>query len=286
MSRSGSSHVTDDVAGAVRHEYETTGLLRECGTLADPSAIPGVIDDAPQFAAAVNDLTKRGKRRVPYLFTPSIRRLTCDENVTRAVCDIFGNDEWVAWGANIQAGTPNAAHRWHHDIESVYWPSITVAVGLRACRANNATQFISGTHLLPMSPDVAGDPGRDDLVLASARKANPECDAIVRPSGFGDGKFFLFNARGWHCGDLETSVERLILFLHYQRAGDPRIPYMRDYLKNSWYAEAAAFMPNPVLEGEFEHAVHVPPFATPPLFRRVLRSVRCRTGAVKSRIYR
>jgi len=277
---------TVDPSNPLRHEYETTGLLRACGTLADPGVIDSVIHDAPLFVEAVRKLKARGKHRVPYLFTPAIRKLACDENLTRTVRDIFGNDEWVAWGANIQAGTPNAAHRWHCDIESVYWPTITVGVGLRACRPDNVTQYIPGTHLLPINPDVSGDAGNTGLVLTAATQANPECNSIVRFTGFGVGSFTVFNARGWHCGDVEPSVDRLVLFLHYQRAGDRRVPYMRDHTKNMWYTKAAAFMPNPALGENYEHAVAASPVPQPSLVHRALRALRRRTGAVKARFFR
>jgi glycosyltransferase involved in cell wall biosynthesis len=264
---SGGGTVKKEMAGSpkgydpIRSEYESTGILQSCSALGDPTILPRLIADAAFFSDAVRKLKAAGKHQVPYAFTPAIKALACDEEILKVVRAIFGNDEWVAWGANIQSGTPNAAHFWHTDIESVYWPNnITVAVGLRGCTGHNATRYIPGSHLFSAGPEISGDASDSQLVLASAKKIDPNCDAIVRFDGFRDGTFAVFNARGWHCGDREASVDRMVLFLHYQRAADPRIPHIRDYTKNSWFREAAAFMPNPWLGDRYERAVYPPPF--------------------------
>lgn len=243
----------------IRHEYETDGILKSCRTLANKDAMSDVIADAPLFYEAVTELKSGEKNRVPYIFTPSIAKVACDEALISTVQDILGTDEWVVWGANIQLGTPNSAHSWHRDIESIFWPCITVAIGLCGCAEKNATLYIPGSHLNTRGPDLADDQTNTELVLQAAIKSNPVCNRIERFSGFSDGNYFVFNARGWHCGDIEASTDRLVLFLHYQRADDPRIPYMRDHTANSWFKNAAAFMPNPTLGDKYEHCVYLAP---------------------------
>jgi hypothetical protein len=239
-----------------RTEYATSGMLRQSIALADPHVLSGVRDDASWFAEAVADLNRQGVHRVPYEFTPAIERLACDPALVGVVEDVLGSERWVAWGANIQIGTPNDAFEWHTDIESDFWPTITVVVGIAGCRSGNATRYIPGSHRLPVKPAESGDASDDELVLATATMLDPDCDEIVRFDGFGDGRFSVFDAKGWHCGDTEESVDRLALFLHYQHADHLRIPYMRDFTAGTWFDHAAAFMPNPLIGDAYEHAVH------------------------------
>lgn len=259
----------------VRSEYESTGMVRQALPLADQEILERLRADAPRFANAVAEMREQNLRRVPYEFTPAIEQVAADPALTGVIEQILDDERWVAWGANIQIGTPNAAHEWHTDIESDHWPTITVAIGLSGCREENATRYLPGSHRFPASPQECGDPTDDELVLATARMLDSRTQEIVRFVGFGDGRFTIFDASGWHCGDAEPSADRLALFLHYQRADDPRIPYMRDFTTNSWFEEAAAFMPNPRLGDDFDHDVHPPPFqpdVTARLPKRLLRT--------------
>ena len=243
----------------LRSEYEATGMLRSAQPLADPSVLERVSADAPWFAAAVDELRRTGRHRVPYAFTPALEELARDPALVAVVEEILGDDRWVAWGANIQIGTPNAAFEWHNDIESMFWPSITVVVGISGCTADNATRYVPGSHRLPVGPPSSGDPTDGELVLALARELDPRCDSVVRFDGFGDGMFTVFDANGWHRGDAVASTDRLAAFLHYQRADDLRIPYMSDFTTGSWFDEPAAYLPNPCLEGDIERGVAPPP---------------------------
>ena len=268
-------------ANDVRSEYESTGLVRQSMPLADQGVLDGLRADAPWFANAVAELREQGVRRVPYSFTPAIEKVATDPGLTGVIEEILGDERWVAWGANIQVGTPNAAYEWHTDIESDCWPTITVAVGLSGCREENATRYLPGSHRFPVGPQACGDPTDDELVLATARMLDPRTQEIVRFEGFGDGCFTIFDAKGWHCGDAEPSVDRLALFLHYQRADDPRIPYMRDFTTNSWFEEAAAFMPNPRLGADVERAVYPPPFQQQEAARFPKRLLRTTTQSLR-----
>lgn len=275
-------------------EYETTGMIRACRSLADASVVPRLVADGPGFVAAVADLNRRGQRRVPYQFTPAIRDLVTDRAIVDTVEDILGTERWVAWGPNIQLGTPNAAHNWHTDIESDHWPSITVVVGLSGCAETNATRYIPGTHRFTSSPLALADPTDDQLVLATARRLDPRCDTIVRFEGFADGRFYLFDAGGWHCGDTELSTDRLSLLFHYQPADDLRVPYMKDYRRGRWYGEAAPYVANPALGADFQRQVQRPP-APPrmwaprrirPLATRVRRRLKAGAASVTRRSVR
>ncbi|MDX1531608.1 MAG: hypothetical protein R3362_08790, partial [Rhodothermales bacterium] len=226
-----------------REEYERTGVVRHARPLADDSVLPALLDDAVRFEGAVRALRERGHHRVPYLCTPAIRAVAHDPNLVGLVKGILGADEpWVMWGANIQRGTPNAAFEWHVDVESWHWPTITVVVGLAGCTAENATRYIPFSHALGVPPSAAGDQTDTPRILHTARSLDRRCDAVRAFEGFGTGRFYAFNARCWHCGDPVPSRERTVLFLHYQRAREPRIPYMKDHRTGAWFAEPAAFI--------------------------------------------
>ena len=59
-----------------------------------------------------------GHARVPYLFTAAIERVAHDAAIRMVVEALLGTDRWVVWGPNILREMPNAASRWHVDLES------------------------------------------------------------------------------------------------------------------------------------------------------------------------
>lgn len=169
---------------------------------------------------------------------------------------------WVMWGSNIQTGTPNAAGAWHVDLESFLWPSLTVAVGLEHCTTANATRYIPWSHLLDTTPSALNDREDEAEALAATRSLDPRCDRVVEPAGFGDTTFFGFNARGWHSGNPTASMRRTMLFLHFQRASEPRVPLMLDYERKQWSRTPAPYIVGPSVAGgrnDVEREVYRPP---------------------------
>lgn len=209
-------------------EYRERGFLAQALPLADSSVLPALLADEPTFAAALEATRAEGRHAVPYLVTDAIRRVAQDASVLDTVQAILGTREWVMWGANIRRGTPNQAHVWHVDLESLLWPTVTVAIGLAGCTPQSATWCMPGTHLRRRAP-----PPKEADVL---RHGHPE-----QIAGFGDARFFVFDARTWHRGDPEESQERVVLFTHYQRAEDPRIPLMVDYKRKTWASEPSPY---------------------------------------------
>lgn len=240
------SRRTSEDTGAPRSErrarYEADGFLSEAMGLADPSVLPALCADAPLYRDAVEELRAAGKKRVPYFTTEAVRAVAHDPAIIAVVTDILGTDAWVMWGANIQENTPNAAGHWHVDMESWIWPTITVAVGLRGCAAANATRLIPGSHRLAQWPGTLPAGADDAAVLAVTRAADPKCDRAQQIEGFGDGRFYVFNAKTWHSGTSAASHGRLALFFHYQRATDPRIPLMKDYTRQTFFKTAADYI--------------------------------------------
>ena len=212
----------------VGEEYRKRGFLAVSRALADPSVVQELLADEPAFARELARMEAERRRGVPYLLTEAIRRVAQDAAIVATVEAILGTRKWVMWGPNIRRATPNEAHAWHVDLESFLWPTVTVAVGLEGCTAEAATWCIAGTQGRRDWP-----PTDEAAVLAAGV---PEQFA-----GFGDGRFYVFDASVWHRGDRETSRERVVLFLHYQRAEDKRIPLLLDYYRQLWGAEAAPY---------------------------------------------
>ncbi len=190
--------------------------------------MPELLADEPRFAGALESMHAQGRLGVPYLLTDAIRRISLDASILATVEPILGTREWVMWGPNIRRATPNQAHAWHVDLESFLWPTVTVAIGLAGCTPESATWCIPGTHLSGKGP-----PRVEAAVL---RHGNP-----VQIADFGDGRFYVFDARVWHKGDPATSRDRVALFIHYQRADQPRIPLMVDYERNLWARKASPY---------------------------------------------
>jgi hypothetical protein len=233
---------TDD---ELRREYRARGFLRESFALGDATLLPQLCRDVSQFDAKLAEWQALGYARVPYLFTAAIERVARDSAIRGVVEALLGTDAWVVWGPNILRETPNAAARWHVDLESQYWSSVTVAVGLSGCSAQNAIWCLPGTHVLARTPAWCRNDIDTDSVVRSARRSKPDVGPPEQFAAFGDGRFYVFDARTWHRGDLGTSTDRLVLFLHYQPADARRVPLVLDYVRHCWSREAAVYLAGP-----------------------------------------
>ena len=228
-----------------RREYRARGFLRESFALSDPTLLLELCRDVAQFDLKLAELQALGYARVPYLFTAAIERVAYDAAIRRVVEALLGTDAWVVWGPTILRETPNAASRWHVDLESQYWPSVSVAVGLSGCSAQSTIWCLPGTHLLVRTPAWSGDDSDTDRVVRSARRTKPEVGPAEQFEAFGDGRFYVFDARTWHRGESDSSTDRLVLFLHYQPADARRVPLVLDYKRHRWSREAAAYLAGP-----------------------------------------
>ena len=217
------------------------GMVRQCGGLSDPSLISDLLADEPLFADALVKFAVAGEKRVPYIVTPAIARVAFDPNLAAFVTDALGSEEWVMWGANIRTGVPNSAQNWHIDAESRHWQSLTVVVGLAGCHADNATHVIPRSHRVTRLPPMAhfDEPG---LAIAAARSENPSCRSVETFEGFGNGRFYAFDANCWHAGDPDRSDGRVLLFTHFQLSCHKRVPLMGDFRKNAWLPEPSPYI--------------------------------------------
>ncbi|MEP7367022.1 MAG: hypothetical protein ABI972_27500 [Acidobacteriota bacterium] len=209
-------------------QYRQRGFLAQSSPLADPSVLPALLADEPLFTRELASFQSGGRHAVPYLLTDAIHRVAQDPALLSSVEALLGTREWVMWGPNIRRATPNQANLWHVDLESLLWPTITVAIGLAGCTPQSATWCIPGTHLRQQAPPLT-----EAAVLSHGP---PE-----QISDFANGRFYVFDARVWHRGDPAFSRDRVVLFLHYQRAADPRIPLMDDYVLQTWKPEPAPY---------------------------------------------
>jgi hypothetical protein len=228
-------------AQKIRDEYESAGFLRNTYPLADSRLVDELRKDVPMYLTEVTRNKSDKLFRVPYLMTQSIVTAAHDLNILRVVTAALGSDELVMWGPNIQRGTPNEASLWHTDIESWYWPSLTVAVGLSGCSQENSTIAIAGTHKFPVQPWSVAHNWKNDDILAAARHIDPASDKIENFRNFAPGRFYVFNAKTWHCGVPISSGTRELMFLHFQKASDPRIPYFKNYDERTWFDYPAAY---------------------------------------------
>jgi hypothetical protein len=233
--------LTDDQ----RREYRARGFIRESFALSDTTVLPALCHDVAPFDAKRAEWQALGYARVPYLFTAAIERVARDPSIVAAVEALLGSDAWVVWGPNILRETSRGVPHWHVDLEARYWPMVTVAVGVSGCSARTSISYLPGSHLLSRSPAWCGDDTDTERVLRSARSAKPDVGLPEQLATFGDGRFCVFNARTWHRGSPGTSTDRLVLFVQYQRAEDPRVPLMLDYVCHRWSREAAAYLAGP-----------------------------------------
>jgi hypothetical protein len=227
----------------LKHEWDTTGLIRDTFPLADTSVIPGLLADLPMYRTEIVRNRQDELFRIPYLLTESIIRAAYDPNILAVVSELLGTDELVMWGPNIQSGTPNEADLWHTDVEAWLWPSVSVFVGLEGCTLENTTKCIPHSFKAPAQPWFAANNRSDAATLEAARALCTDCTEIARFRGFGDGRFYVFNAKCWHAGVQQASVGRKMLFFHYDKASNPRMPYMKNYIERTWFDYPAVYLP-------------------------------------------
>lgn len=235
----------DDTALARRREFAQRGFLRESFALDDPSPVPQLCRDVALFDAKFAEREAAGRAGIPYLFTEAIEHVARDAAIRAVVEALLATEAWVVWGPAIFRETPDAAMRWHVDLDARYWPSISVAVGLSGCSPKTVLSYLPGTHRLERTPSRFADAADTDRVMRGARRANPEYGPPEETAGFGDGRFYAFDGRTWHRGAPQATATRLVLFLHYQDARAERIPWMLDYKRHRWLREPAPFLAGP-----------------------------------------
>lgn len=227
----------------LKKTWDDTGVILDSFELADHSVIPALLDDLPMYRTEVVRNREDELFRIPYLLTESIIRAAHDAHILAVARALLGDEDLVMWGPNIQSGTPNEADLWHTDVEAWLWPSVSVFVGLEGCRSENSTKCIPHSFKIPCQPWYAANNRSDQATLQAARLLHPECQEVSRFSNFGDGRFYVFNAKNWHAGDVQRGQGRKMLFMHFDKASNPRMPYMRNYIERTWFDYPAVYIP-------------------------------------------
>lgn len=233
----------------LRVEFDETGLVQQCFPLSDSSLLPPLITEyESEFEKQIQK--NRSLNRVPYKITENIRKAAHDHNISKVIKSVLGESEpWVMWGANIQSGTPNQAYEWHADFESVFFPTITLMLGLKGCSELNATTCIPFSQHMKRGPGKKWCNASAQEIIRYTSSLDSRCNTMKQFSDFSDGKFYIFNAKTWHAGDISSSKSRMLLIMHYQKASDPRIPQMKDYQKGTWFSYPAPYL----VEDGYEH---------------------------------
>lgn len=231
-------------ARSLRGEYRETGMVKQCFELANTGLVAKLAQELPLYDAEAQRLAERDIRSVPYLITPAVRDLVLDRTLVGIAEAVLGGPV-VLWGANIRRGVPNAAHLWHVDAESRFWPSATVVVGLGDCNPTNSTWYLPGSQNIGRPPPSQVPANRHDEILGIAHDLEPRCKPASQFGDFGNGRFFVFDAGGWHAGDPDVGSGRTLLFAHFNLITNPRVPLMRDYQKDLWHSRAAPFVECP-----------------------------------------
>lgn len=239
--------------------YQRQGFLDVALPLTHPDDIDHALADVPLFEAALARFEQEGRRQVPYLLTDSIRRLAVDPAIVATVQTLLGTDQWVMWGANIRKSIPNQAQNWHTDLESVLWPSITIALGLSGCKPEGATLFIPGSQAIGRGPaSCMSDVADTHSVVRKAQQLVADCTPPCSIDGFADGRFYAFNGGCWHRANEHGADGKVVLYMHYQAAADKRIPLMLDYTSHTWSRKACPYMLSPNA-GSARSDVYQPP---------------------------
>ncbi len=221
------------------NEYQERSFLQMSFSLNKQTHYRDLIGDSKLFRDALEENIKSGYKQIPYINTETIIKVAHDPNINEVISCLLNGDRWVMWGANIREGTPNEAHLWHVDLESWLWPTITVVIGIEGCSTNSATYCIPGSHKFSKAPDYSVNSNIKSGESVITHQYDSKAEQFI---DFGDGQFYVFNAKSWHRGSLEKSINRRVLFLHYQRASDPRIPFMVDYDKHLWSKQPAPYI--------------------------------------------
>lgn len=147
-----------------------------------------------------------------HAISPEFFNLAAHPVILESVRAVLGNDILV-WGVSVLKRQPGQVHRWHIDVEHIAWKGVSVFVGLSGVRPHQSSlKFITGSHRFRRGPNYELGEG-DDVILAQARGADPEC-AMDYPA-MGDGDFIMFDGPMWHASHNSTSETRYASIIQY-----------------------------------------------------------------------
>ncbi|UPT38524.1 phytanoyl-CoA dioxygenase family protein [Pseudomonas amygdali] len=154
---------------------------------------------------------------------PSVAEVAAHPELLNKVSRLLG-PQFVLWGAQIIRKRPGEVHQFHTDIETRYWNSVNVWLGLENCGSLSSIMMISHSHTLDgaIPPQSAGrfSEGAVDsaTVLRRAQALGAMCE-LVRPA-LSDGQAFIFNGAAWHGSENSSDANRTALLLQYSVADE------------------------------------------------------------------
>jgi hypothetical protein len=147
-----------------------------------------------------------------HAISPEFFDLAIHPTILESVKTVLGHDILV-WGVSVLNRRPGQVHRWHIDVEHIAWKGVSVFVGLSGVRPlQSSLKFISGSHRFRRGPsyELGED---DDVILAQARTADPEC--TMDYPAMGDGEFIMFDGPMWHASHNTSTETRYATIIQY-----------------------------------------------------------------------
>lgn len=173
------------------------------------------------------DLDQRPWFKSFHSLAPEFVDLARHPDLLKIVHNSFPGRPTKLWGVAPLVKQAGAVHRWHSDIETRCWPTLTAWVGLKGVSESASLQLISHTHKLSVTPDVLRKQGQpmetSAQVLSAARALNPACELII--PDMKDGDCIMFLGAMWHGTHNTSSDTRYAVTLQYSDAdADVRVP--------------------------------------------------------------
>ncbi len=162
--------------------------------------------------------------------------------VTKLV-PLLGND-LLLWGSQFINQKPRHKHRWHIDVEHMAWEGVTVWIALKNVISQESFSVITGSHLLPTTPQELHarhglDLTNDVAVLNAAKMINANCE--VECVKVENGQFIIFEGRLWHgTKNLSAYMRKAIILQYTTPVHKVKTPKSNDYPHTRWYANSPA----------------------------------------------
>lgn len=218
---------------------EETERLLKLGYLG-PFSLPGLdlarLTDAidrhtPQLAWPNKNYSKDLEHR-PWFksfhsLAPEFLDVARHPDILKIVHNAFSDRPTKLWGVAPLVKRAGVTHAWHSDIETRFWPTLTVWLGLKGVTKNTSLRIISHTHKLTTAPNTLRNQGRsmqsNEEVLSAAQALEPSCELIIPEMK--DGDCIILWGSLWHGTHNSSSNTRYAATFQYSDAGaDIRIP--------------------------------------------------------------
>lgn len=159
---------------------------------------------------------------------PSVAQVAGHPRLLNVLSRLLGS-RVMLWAAQIIQRMPGEVHQFHVDVETNYWNSVNVWIGLENCGSESSVMMVSHTHQLELDPSLPRSErfingnANVQAILEHAKVKNTACE-LVRPM-LDNGQAFFFNGAAWHGSENNTALPRTALLLQYTVENQPvKIP--------------------------------------------------------------